>query len=160
MQFMGGEGREMKAQKKKLLPIKKILVPTDFTAYSDHAIEYAVMVARKFEAKILLVHVIEPLAYSVTDTVQVFDHYTALKTVAKPILENLQKRLLKKSLKVDIILLDGNPYLEIVKKSRQAAVDLIIMGTHGRTGIKHLLMGSVAERVVRLASCPVLTVRG
>ncbi len=150
----------MKGQKRKLLSIRKIMVPTDFTTYSDHAIEYAIMVARKFKAKMLLVHVIEPLAYSVTDTMQVFDHYTALKTVAKPILENLQKRLLKKGLKVDSILLDGNPYLEIVKKSREAGVDLIIMGTHGRTGIEHILMGSVAERVVRLASCPVVTVRG
>ncbi len=150
----------MKGQKRKLLSIRKIMVPTDFTVYSDHAIEYAIMVARKFEAKILLIHVIEPFAYSVTDTVQIIDHYTALKTVAKPILENLQKRLLKKGLKVDSILLDGNPYLEIVKKTREAGVDLIIMGTHGRTGIEHILMGSVAERVVRLAPCPVLTVRG
>ncbi len=150
----------MKEQKRKFLPIKKILVPTDFTVYSDHAIEYAIMVARKFEAKILLIHVIEPFAYSVTDTVQIIDHYTALKTVARPILDNLQKRLLKKGIKVDCTLLDGNPYLEIVEKSRQAGADLIIMGTHGRTGIDHILMGSVAERVVRLAPCPVLTVRG
>lgn len=150
----------MKEPKRKFLPIKKILVPTDFTVYSDHAIEYAIMVGRKFQAKILLVHVIEPLTYSLTDTVQIIDHYTALKTVAKPILENLQKMILKKGLEADILLLDGNPYLEIVKKSREAGVDLIIMGTHGRTGIEHILMGSVAERVVRLASCPVVTVRG
>ncbi|HLF86139.1 MAG TPA: universal stress protein [Nitrospiria bacterium] len=150
----------MKEQKRKFLPIKKILVPTDFTVYSDHAIEYAIMVAREFEAKILLVHVIEPMAYSVTDTVQIIDHYAALKTVAGPILKNLQNKLLKKGLEVDTLLLDGTPYLEIVKKSRQAGIDLIIMGTHGRTGIKHVLMGSVAERVVRMAPCPVLTVRG
>lgn len=150
----------MKEQKRKFLPIKKILVPTDFTVYSDHAIEYAIMVARNFEAKILLVHVIEPMAYSVTDTIQIIDHYTALKTVAGPILRNLQNKLLKKGLEVDTLLLDGTPYLEIVKRSRQAGIDLIIMGTHGRTGIKHVLMGSVAERVVRMAPCPVLTVRG
>ncbi len=150
----------MKEQKRKFLPIKKILVPTDFTVYSDHAIEYAIMVARNFEAKILLVHVIEPMAYSVTDTIQIIDHYSALKTVAGPILRNLQNKLLKKGLEVDTLLLDGTPYLEIVKRSRQAGIDLIIMGTHGRTGIKHVLMGSVAERVVRMAPCPVLTVRG
>lgn len=150
----------MKEQKRKFLPIKKILVPTDFTVYSDHAIEYAIMVARNFEAKIMLVHVIEPMAYSVTDTIQIIDHYTALKTVAGPILKNLQNKLLKKGLEVDTLLLDGTPYLEIVKRSRQAGIDLIIMGTHGRTGIKHVLMGSVAERVVRMAPCPVLTVRG
>ena len=150
----------MKEQKRNFLSIKKILVPTDFTAYSDHAIEYAIMVATEFEAKILLVHVIEPLAYSVTDTVQIIDHYAALKTVAGPILKNLQNKLLKKGIEVDTLLLDGTPYLEIVKKSREAGIDLIIMGTHGRTGIKHVLMGSVAERVVRMAPCPVLTVRG
>lgn len=150
----------MKAQKRNIVNIRKILVPTDFTIFSDQAVDYAAMVATRFDAKILLVHVIEPLTYSVTDTIQVVDHFVALKTIAEPILDNLQKKLLKKGLQAETIILKGNPYLEIVEKASKAGVDLIIMGTHGRTGLKHLLMGSVAERVVRLAPCPVLVVRG
>ncbi|HLG29456.1 MAG TPA: universal stress protein [Candidatus Brocadiales bacterium] len=127
------------------------MVPTDFTAFSDQAVEYASVIAKRFDSKIILVHVIEPLTYDLTDTIQVVDHFMALKTIAEPILDNLQKKLLKKGLQAKTFLLKGNPYLEIVEKARKAMVDLIIMGTHGRTGIKHLLMGSVAERVVRLA---------
>jgi len=148
------------AQKRNILNIRKIMVPTDFTAFSDLAVEYASVIAKSFDSTIILVHVIEPLTYDLTDTIQVIDHFAALKTIAEPILDSLQKKFIKKGLQAKTFLLKGNPYLEIVEKARKTWVDMIIMGTHGRTGIKHLLMGSVAERVVRLAPCPVLTVRG
>lgn len=148
------------AEKRDILNIRKIMVPTDFTAFSDQAVEYASVIAKRFDSTIILVHVIEPLTYDLTDTIQVIDHFVALKAIAEPILDNLQKKLLKKGLQAKTFLLKGNPYLEIVEKARKTGVDLIIMGTHGRTGIKHLLVGSVTERVVRLAPCPVLTVRG
>jgi len=147
------------AGKKIKASIKKIMVPTDFTEYSEGAMDYARMMAKKLNAGLLLVHVIEPFTYSVTDTIQVVDHYGALKAIAGPLMESLKKKILKDKLKVDTAVLSGTPYLEIIKKARQAGVDLIVMGTHGRTGVTHLLMGSVAERVVRMAHCPVLTVR-
>ena len=139
------------------LKIQKILVPTDFTSHSDKAINYAVMMARAFEARILLIHVIEPFTYSVSETIQVMDHYVALREIADPIMDNLREQLSKQA-KVDTFIVKGFPYVEIVKKAKQSKADLIVMGTHGRTGLKHLLMGSVAERVVRLARCPVLTI--
>jgi nucleotide-binding universal stress UspA family protein len=147
------------AKKPKQASIKRIMVPTDFTDFSKRAMEYAKMIAKKLNADLLLVHVIEPFTYSVTDTIQVVDHYAALKAIAEPLMESLEKKALKEKLKVSTAVLRGTPYLEIIKKARQSGADMIVMGTHGRTGVTHLLMGSVAERVVRMAHCPVLTVR-
>ena len=139
---------------------KKILVPVDFTEYSDQAISYAEMLAKTFHAEILLFHVIEQFTYSVSDTIQVMDHYTTLKEIAQQMLDTKKKQLGKKGLVVKTLVLKGNPALEIVKYSENKRMDLIVMGSHGRTGIQHLVLGSVAERVVRMASCPVLTVKG
>jgi nucleotide-binding universal stress UspA family protein len=90
---------------------------------------------------------------------QVVDHYVPLKTIAQPMLEILQNRISKGGVKSSTVVTKGTPYLEIIKKARKEGTDLIVMGTHGRTGAKHVLMGSVAERVVRMAPCPVLTVK-
>ena len=146
--------------RKKVLMINKILVPVDFTPHSESAIRYARMIAKKFKATIVLMHVIEPFTYSVTDTIQVVNHYRALRTIAEPLMVGLERSLKKDRLKVETIVTKGTPYLEIVRRIPKAKVDIIIMGTHGRTGLKHLLMGSVADRVVRLSPCPVITVRG
>ena len=144
---------------RKKIRIRKIIVPTDFTAFSDHALDYATVIAKQFRSSILIMHVIEPFTYSVTDMMQVIDHYVPLKTIAQPMIENLQKRILKGGVKSTAFVTKGTPYLEIIKKARKDGVDMIIMGTHGRTGARHMLMGSVAERVVRMASCPVLTLK-
>jgi len=113
-----------------------------------------------FKAKILLMHVIEQFTYSVTDTIQLMDHYTTLKTIAQPLIEGLQKKLKKAGVKADTRVAKGIPAVEIIEKARKDHFDMIIMGTHGRTGIQRFMLGSVAERVVRTAPCPVLTVRG
>jgi nucleotide-binding universal stress UspA family protein len=143
----------------KMASVKTILVPTDFSLYSDRAMQYAAMLARAFKARILMIHVIEPLTYSVTDTLTVTDHFVALKTIAKPLLENARKKYQKRGLSVETDVLSGAPYREILQRARRAGVDMIVMGTHGRTGVEHFLLGSVAEKVVRLAPCPVVTVR-
>lgn len=139
--------------------IRKILVPTDFSPHSDQAMGYAVMMAKAFKARILLVHVVDSFTYSVTDTLKVTDHIVILKTVARSLLENARKMIQKRGLSVEANLLTGVPYREILKKARQAGADMIVMGTHGRTGVEYFLLGSVAEKVVRLSSCPVVTVR-
>lgn len=146
-------------RKEKRPQIKKILVPVDFSSYSNQAVNYASMIAKKFNSGIMLVHVIDSLSYSVTDTLKVIEHRRALETIARTLLDNLRKKLRGKNLQVKTYLLSGTPYREILQKSQLEKVDLIVMGTHGRTGVEHLLLGSVAERVVRLSPCPVLTVR-
>ena len=139
--------------------IRSIMVPVDFSSYSNQAVNYAAMIAKKFKTGIMLMHVIDSLSYSVTDTLKVIEHRRALETIAGTLLDNLRKQLRGKNLKVKTYLVSGTPYREILKKTQLEKVDLIVMGTHGRTGMEHLLLGSVAERVVRLSPCPVLTVR-
>ncbi|MBI3994638.1 MAG: universal stress protein [Nitrospirae bacterium] len=141
-------------------PLKTILTPTDFSDGSDEAMQYAATLARIFKARILLVHVIEPYTYSMTETFNLVDHYTTLKAIAKPLLDQAAKKLARQGVSVETDLLTGPAHREILQKAVRAKAGLIVMGTHGRTGVEHLLLGSVAEKVVRMSSCPVLTVRG
>lgn len=138
---------------------KKILIPVDFSPYSDLALRYACLLARQFNSKLTLMHVVESLAYSVTDTLNVVEHRRALETIATTLLDNLRAELEQDGLAVSTVLVNGTPYREILNLARRKHMDLIVMGTHGRTGVGHLLMGSVAERIARLSPCPVLTVR-
>jgi len=139
-------------------PIKTILVPTDFSDCSGEAVQYAAMIAHTSKARIVLVHVIQPYTYGMTEAFNLVDHYAALKTIAEPMLDQVAKRVKRLGVTVETDLRTGPAHTEILEKARRAKADLIVMGTHGRTGVEHLLLGSVAEKVVRLSSCPVLTV--
>jgi nucleotide-binding universal stress UspA family protein len=138
--------------------VKKILVATDFSANSQRAADYAAALAKSAAAEIVLVHVIDSFPYSVTDTFTVIDHRRALHKTAGFLLESLRSDLADKGMRVKSRLVTGAAYEEILKAARREKADLIILGTHGRTGVQHLLLGSVAEKVVRLADRPVLTV--
>jgi nucleotide-binding universal stress UspA family protein len=138
--------------------IKKILVATDFSSHSKRAMDYAASLAKKAGAGIVLMHAIESFPYSVTDTLHIVDHRRALEKTAGFLLENLRQELAGEGVPVKSLLTNGAPYKEILKASRREKTDLIVMGTHGRTGVEHLILGSVAEKVVRLSTCPVLTV--
>jgi nucleotide-binding universal stress UspA family protein len=138
--------------------IRKIIVPLDFSSSSESTIDYASIIAERFAATLILVHVIESLPYSVTDTFQIVEHRRALETLAKSLLRNLSDDLRARNLVVKTRLVWGNPSGEILAKVRREKADLIVMGTHGRTGLPHMVMGSVAEKTVRLSRIPVLTV--
>jgi glycine betaine transporter len=139
--------------------IRTILVPTDFSDYSERALSYAEVLGKNVGARIVLLHVIDALSFVVTESLQWEDIYRRLRASAKPLLEGQVRKTEKKGLPAAYDLVQGAPYDQIVKKAGEIGADLIVMGTHGRTGMSHLLLGSVAERVVRLAPCPVLTVR-
>ena len=139
--------------------VKTILVPIDFSDCSQDAFRYATMVAKTFDAEIVLVHVIDTMDYFVSESVNWSEVYARLEAIVKPLMEQNIGEADKKGVATKGELIQGVPYDQIVKKAREVKANLIVMGTHGRTGIKHLLIGSVAERVVRTASCPVLTVR-
>jgi nucleotide-binding universal stress UspA family protein len=139
-------------------PIGKILVPVDFSSYSQSTIDYASMIAEKFDATLILLHVIESLPYSVTDTFKVIAHRNSLQTLATSLLQNLSESLLARKLAVKTRLVWGTASREILSEARREKPDLIVMGTHGRTGLPHVVMGSVAEKTVRLSRVPVLTV--
>lgn len=154
---MRGEG-VAEEKKPDQIHIKKILVGTDFSHYSDRAVDYAVMLSEQFSAKILILHIIESLAYSVTDSLTVVGHEQALSATATALLENTLKKVVDQGCPAESHLGHGTPYREIMKKAEEMKSDLVVIGTHGRTGMEHLLLGSVAEKVVRLATCPVLTI--
>ncbi len=133
--------------------IKRILCPVDFSPSGDFAFDYACAIATRHGATVELLHIAEASAYAE-------DEPPKGQPVFEEILRNrLRKMAAPASVPVEINLLSGIPYIEIINRATALRADLIVIGTHGRTGMKHLLIGSVAERVVRTAPCPVLTVR-
>jgi universal stress protein A len=146
-----------------LLPLrtKSILVPLDFSPSSKKALDYAVTFARQFKAKLTLIHVVEPVA--TRDFAASFPlamESDKLVAAARNDLERAVKAARIPSSTVEKILVRcGRSFHEIAEAARTRKVDLIIMSTHGYTGLKHALLGSTTERVVRHAPCPVLVVR-
>jgi nucleotide-binding universal stress UspA family protein len=142
----------------------RILVPTDFSPPSDAALEYARMLAAKFGSTLRILHVVDdPSAESdfVSDgfAPSTEEIQNALTAHARKRLEHLTTSVdrLRHHAYVDAVI--GTPAAAIIDYAGATGTSLIVMGTHGRTGMAHLLMGSVAEQVVRMAPCPVLTVR-
>ena len=146
------------------MTIKRILVPIDFSPNSLTALESAVEFAKRFKAGLTVLFVIEPIYYAVPDFVGAPGALSALieeqMRTGRDQLLALQRRYAKRRIKLRTLMRTGTPYQEIVATAKSFKADLIIMATHGRTGVTHLLLGSVAERVVRSASCPVLTLHG
>jgi universal stress protein A len=144
-----------------MLPFKKILCPTDFSEASYKALGAADEIAKHFSAEILLVHVVEPLVTvpAGPTAFNVAEYQIQLVGSAKIGLEAVAKERFSKGVKVEQTVLEGGPAYQIVHLAEREQVDLIVIATHGQTGWRHLLFGSVAEKVVRLASCAVLTVQ-
>jgi universal stress protein A len=147
-----------------MLPITKIFCPTDFSEPSYKALKEANDLAMHFNAELILVHVLHPIimypaaiaAPGMMDAVTVDD--VQREEIVKKSLEMTLKEKVNGSLKSRSLFAKGNAADEIVYHAKDEKVDLIVIGTHGFTGWRHLIMGSVAEKVVRLAHCPVLTI--
>ena len=147
-----------------MIKLDRILVPTDFSDFSRPAMQYGCAIAARFSAELHLLHVVpdpamlvpEAAAFSV-ETMQaqseslVKDAQATLHTLPPDGWEN-EKQIVRE---VRV----GAAFMEIIDYAREHSIDLIVIGTHGRSGLMHILMGSVAERIVRKASCPVLTVK-
>lgn len=142
-----------------MIDLKTILVPTDFSKHSQTALNYGVAFAQKFGARLHLMHVMQDLALFFPDAVTVVPPTDQLNTAVQAALERLVRENHLEGQNVQLVVRTGSPFHEIAQYARDEAIDLIILGTHGRGGLMHLLMGSVAEKVVRKAPCPVLTVR-
>ncbi|MEJ5350418.1 MAG: universal stress protein [Melioribacteraceae bacterium] len=142
--------------------IDKILVPIDFSDYSKNALKYAVQFAKHFNSSMYLIYVIEPVIYPADFSmgqVAIPAMDANIQTRAEEELSNLAKNYVDPSIKVEIIIKTGKPFVEINETAKEKDIDLIIIATHGHTGVEHLLFGSTAEKVVRKAPCPVLTLR-
>ena len=142
--------------------LKKILCPVDFSISSYHAVEYAIAFSQRYEAELQLVYVMEVAAAALSlSEVDVTDPglLEELRKDAQDKLDQLTSDTRKRHEPVSRQMLYGKPFVEIISAAKDWQADLIVMGTHGRTGLEHVLIGSVAEKVVRKAPCPVLTVR-
>jgi nucleotide-binding universal stress UspA family protein len=145
-----------------MIHIQKILLAVDFSEQSKQAVDLGCDLAKRYDAAITLMHVFQIPGYVFPDGFVVITPamFPELMNKLDATLAELKKDVEAKGLKqVSTYLVEGAPFAEIVRFARDSKFDLIVMGTHGRTGIKHALIGSVAEKVVRKAPCPVLTVR-
>ena len=144
------------------LEINRVLVPTDFSDYSREAVDYAIEIAFKFGASLTFLHVLQDAVALFPEPGIAFpapgNYLQGLQESAMASLEELKSKL-PAGLEVDTEIRSGTPFVEIVRYAKEKPFDLIVLGTHGRAGLAHVLMGSVAEKVVQKASCPVLTVR-
>jgi universal stress protein A len=140
-------------------PLGRILVPTDFSEKARTALSYGVTLAERFGSTLHVLHVVE----TVVDMSPVPPEYDELdRAIVESAWDELNRLLPaddRKRLKVEFAIEWGVPFTEIIRYARARQIELIAMGTHGSGGVKHLILGSVAENVVRTAPCPVLTVR-
>jgi universal stress protein A len=156
-----GDAAESRRARRLVLTLRQILVPLDFSGKSRQAFHFAVPLAERYGGMISLIHVVEPLyGYPPPGGTEgvVFPIRSAAVS-SREKLGALARELVPPDLLGQTIVRTGSAYLEIVAAADELDADLIVMATHGCTGLKHALVGSTAERVVRHAHCPVLTVR-
>lgn len=140
---------------------KKVLCPVDFSEFTDEILAYAVGIAKRFDSELHLIHVIPNLNY--------FTPYESFLTpenlvaIERNIEGEVDKDFDKITKNLDVpvkkIIKTGVTFVEIIDYVKEQDIGLVVMGTHGRSGIEHILIGSVAEKVVRKSPCPVLTIR-
>lgn len=150
-----------------MFTIKNILVPTDFSAHAHKALIHAVNVAKKYDAQIILLHVIDVhiqqcvVDYCLSDAVMKQLEEEGLKTSNQKLKDEIEDVLSNPNgIHIVPAVRRGIPYDEILKAQEENAIDLIVIASHGRSGILKNLIGSVTEKIVRTANCPVMVIRG
>jgi nucleotide-binding universal stress UspA family protein len=142
-------------------PIERILVPHDFSETADAALAMALDLAEKLRARVTILHAYEAPTYVFPESVvATADLVGQIRGAAEEALAGIKERCAKPSVQVDTLLRQGVAWSEIDRAAKELGTDLVVIGTHGRRGISRALIGSVAEKVVRTAPCPVLTVHG
>jgi nucleotide-binding universal stress UspA family protein len=144
------------------LNIKKILVPVDFSEYSKMAVDYSVEFAKKFGSELILIYVIEPIVYPSDfglGQIPINQVDLEIQSKAEDELKRLIDEKIPPTIKTNYFVRTGKPFLEIINAAKEQDCDLIIIASHGHTGIEHILFGSTAEKVIRKSPIPVLTVR-
>ena len=152
-----------------MIDVNRILFPTDFSETASYAKTYACDLANRFDAQLHALHIIHNAALEVPDFGMglAFPAYVEnlpkqRKEMEQAALKSLCKEMANVAKLEQEVVYDvqfGQPFLSIIDYATEHEIDMIVLGTHGRTGVSHVLLGSVAERVIRRASCPVLTVR-
>lgn len=146
-----------------MITIKRILVPVDFSHSTRYSLDIAVDLAEKFEAQIKLIHVFEmPFDYPHLLNIEMDENelYAAIQAEMEKTLNDLVRQFSRPSVPIEPLFIEnGVPFVEIIRTAKELAIDLIVMSAYSRMGISNLLIGSVTEKVVRKAPCPVLTIR-
>ena len=142
-----------------MIEFSKILYFTDFSEASEYAGQYAISIAGKYGCRLYVAHVVEPFTYADDFGIDYGAQLREMEATARRLLDNTAASMKRTGADVESILLSGNPSAEIVKFAKEETIDLIVMATHGRSGVEHLLMGSVAEKILRKSPCPVMTVK-
>jgi len=144
------------------ISLKTIVCAVDFSEYSDYALRYAVDLAKIFDADLRLIHVVElPFlpSYSLAGVPDLSLPVDEIEEGSRSRMQGVLKDCRRKHAEVEGEVRTGTAFLEIINYAREVGADLIVVGTHGRTGLSHMIIGSVAEKVVRKAPCPVLSVK-
>jgi nucleotide-binding universal stress UspA family protein len=144
--------------------LRQILLPTDFSGCANYALPYATAIARATKAKIICVHIVEPVVPTVgytglAEPLPIADVSEQLEHSAERELPKLAAAEGTEGVEIEEVIAHGDPAAEIVRVAEERGVDLIVISSHGRTGLGRIIFGSTAEAVVRHAGCPVLVVK-
>jgi nucleotide-binding universal stress UspA family protein len=135
----------------------RILIPTDGSEASEVTVEHGIELAEKFDAEVHVIHIVD---VRVQDTHDIYDHLVGnLKEAGRNATESIQEEFEEKNLKASTEVIEGIPHKEIINFSEENDIDLILMGTEGKTGLDRILLGSTTEKVLRTSDIPVMTVR-
>jgi nucleotide-binding universal stress UspA family protein len=145
-----------------MLPIKKIISPTDFSELSDLGLKAAIELAEHFSSELLVVHVVAPLSAAATSAAPAA-HYLpevmeSIRQNAESLLSEKMEKMVPANLRSKSILLEGSPADEIGEYTKEVSADLIVIATHGQSGWRRFMFGSVTEKVMRLSKTPVLII--
>jgi len=153
--------RELR-EPKPVMQVNNILVPVDFSSHSQKALSYASEIAQSYDAKLQVLHIIEETmhpAFSVTGKSSIFDLVPGIKEDSKRRAEKMLKEVVSEKVNANVYIKGGRAANDIIKFAKENSTDLIVIATHGLTALEHMLLGSVTEKVVRMAHCPVFTVK-
>jgi nucleotide-binding universal stress UspA family protein len=144
-----------------MVQVRRILVPLDFSRHTDAVLDWAVHLAKEHGSRLLLLHAYHlPVEFQQLEGAYLpQDFWASVKAEAEQNLQRYAEPLRAQGLEVDLVVREGYPATVIEEEATELDADLIVIGTHGLSGLKHLLLGSIAERVVQKAPCPVLTVK-
>ena len=144
-----------------MIRVQRILVPLDFSRHTEAVLEWAAHLAEEHQSRLLLLHAYHlPVEYQQLEGAYLpQDFWASVKAEAEQNLNRYAEPLRGRGLAVDLIVREGYPATVIEEEAERQHADLVVIGTRGLSGLKHLLLGSIAERVVQKAACPVLTVK-